>query len=79
MGPPIIKLGPMISQGTNGLIKIISADNIYTIDVPIKYMRSVVNDIYLNSQMNLNPFDTKATFRIITPTIDSSLIPRLND
>ena len=73
MGPPIIKLGPMIQQGTNGIIKIIVSDNIYTIDVPIKYMRPVVNDIYLNSQTNLNPFDPKVTFRIITPTIDSSL------
>ena len=72
-GPPIIKYSPMINQGVGGLIKIISANSIYTINVPIRYMRSVVNDIYLNSQVNLSPLEPKVMFRIITPTIDSSL------
>jgi len=72
-GPPIIKYSPMINQGVGGLIKIISANSIYTINVPIRYMRAVVNDIYLNSQVNLSPLAPKVMFRIITPTIDSSL------
>ncbi|MCJ7636059.1 MAG: hypothetical protein MUO21_01065 [Nitrososphaeraceae archaeon] len=72
-GPPIIKMSPMVNFGVNGIVKIISANTIYTINVPARYMRSVVNDIYLNSQIDLDPLQPKITFRIITPTIDSSL------
>lgn len=72
-GPPIVKLTPMISSGIGGTIKIISPLTTYTINVPARFMRSVVNDIYLNSQVNLSPLDQKITFRIITPSMDSSL------
>ncbi|ARF09720.1 hypothetical protein Indivirus_2_99 [Indivirus ILV1] len=72
-GPPIIKLSPMINAGVNGIVKIISQNSVYTINVPPRLMRSVVNDIYLNSQVDLDPLETKITFRIITPTIDSSV------
>lgn len=71
--PPIVKLSPMINAGIGGTVKIISPTTTYSINVPAMNMRSVVNDIYLNSQTNLNPLEQKITFRIITPTIDSSL------
>ncbi len=72
-GPPIIKLAPMINMGVNGIVKIIGPNAVYTINVPPTLMRSVVNDIYLNSQVDLDPLQPKFTFRIITPTIDSSI------
>ena len=72
-GPPIIKASPMIAQNVPGLIKIISGNHIFTINVPIRYMRNVVNDIYFNANEKLDPTVTKVTFRIITPTIDSSI------
>lgn len=72
-GPPIIKLSPFMNQGMNGTVKIISDNGIFTLNVPFQNLRSVVNYIYMNAQSNLDPTKPRVTFRIITPTIDSSI------
>ena len=71
LGPPIVKLTPMINQNVGGTIKIIGDNFIFNLVIPIKYMRNVVNDIYLMANDNIT--DPKITFRIITPTLDSSV------
>ena len=76
-GPPIIKLSPFMNQGMNqgmaGTIKIISDTNVFTLNVPFRNLRNVVNYIYLNAQTNLDQTKPKVTFRIITPVNDSSV------
>lgn len=72
-GPPIIKLSPFVNNGANATVQIISDSNIFTIVVPYRYIRNVVNDIYLNST-NVDRTKPQVTFRILTPTIDSSLV-----
>ena len=78
-GPPIIKLSPfmnqgmVMNQGMAGTIKIISDTNVFTLNVPFGNLRNVVNYIYLNAQTNIDQTKPKVTFRIITPTIDSSV------
>lgn len=71
LGPPIVKLTPMINQNVNGTIKIIGDNFAFNLVIPIKNMRNVVNDIYLMTNNNIS--DPKITFRIITPTLDSSV------
>jgi hypothetical protein len=72
-GPPIIKLSPLISQNIPGTIKIISDTNVFTLNVPYQNLRQVVNYIYLNANDKIDQTKPKITFRIITPTIDSSI------
>ena len=104
LGPPLIKLSPLVNQGTPATIKIISDDYVFNINVPFRDIRNVINDIYLNAQTSLTPIcssgvsgssgasgasgppeskcssispninkPNQITFRIITPTIDSSI------
>lgn len=77
-GPPIIKMSPLINQGMMGTVKIISDNNVFTLNIPFSNLRNVVNYIYLNAQTNLDPTQPKVTFRIITPTIDSSISTTFN-
>lgn len=72
-GPPIIKLTPMINQNVPGTIKIIGDNYIFTLNIPYRYLRNVINDIYYNAHTNIDKTKPMITFRIITPTIDSSV------
>lgn len=72
-GPPIIKMSPMVSQNVPGTIQIISQDNIFTLNVPFKYIRDVTNYIWLNAQGNLDQTKPKVTFRVITPVLNTSV------
>ncbi|QKF93622.1 hypothetical protein QKU48_gp0164 [Fadolivirus algeromassiliense] len=65
-GPPIIKMGPIMAAGGNVSIHIISNVNIFTIIVPFRYVRKVLNDIYLNSVVN-DTTKPKITFRVVAP------------
>ena len=77
-GPPIIKMSPLLTQGMAGTVKIISDNNVFTLNVPFGNLRNVVNYIYLNAQTGLDTTQPKVTFRIITPTIDSSVSTTFN-
>lgn len=70
---PIIKLGPMISQNIPGTVKIISENNIFTLNIPINNMRQVTDYIYTHAFNNIDPTKPKVTFRIITPTLDTQI------
>jgi len=74
-GPPIIKLSPLMGQNIPGRIQIISDDDVtFTLNVPLPYIRAVVNYIYMNAQVALDPTKPKMRFRIIIPpTIDSTI------
>lgn len=72
-GPPIIKLTPMIKQNVPGIIKIITHDNkTFTLNIPYNMIRNVINEIYLR-KVSLDTSKPKVTFRIITPTLDTSV------
>ena len=73
-GPPIIKLTPMMNSGLPATINIISDTSTFTMSVPYRHLRSVVNEIYLNSRTGLDATKPEITFRIITPTNDLSLM-----
>jgi len=73
LGPPIIKTTPMIAQNVPGIVKIVSGSNVFNVNVPIRHIRDVVNDIYFNANTGIDPLSPKVMFRIITPTIDSSI------
>ena len=66
------------SNGMYGTVKIMSDNNIFTLNVPINNLRNVVNYIYMNAQGNLDLTQPRVTFRIITPTIDSSISTTFN-
>ncbi len=77
-GPPIIKMSPMVSQNVPGTIKIISDSNIFTLNVPFRYIRDVTSYIWLNAQDNLDSTQPKVTFRVITPVLDTSITSTFN-
>lgn len=74
---PIIKVSQLQNQGIPATIQIISANNIFTINVPFDKLRDVVNYIYLNINnnvpTNINPNQPQVSFRIITPTLDTTI------
>ena len=46
LGPPIYKLGRLAEEGKKAKIEIKSSSKTYTIEVPLKHLRSVVDYIY---------------------------------
>jgi hypothetical protein len=73
IGPPIIKLSPMINQNASGEIRIILGNNTFTMTVPYNNIRDVVNEIYMSVNTGLDATKPKITFRIVTPSLDSSI------
>lgn len=73
LGAPIIKMSPLLRQGTPATIKIISpSGSTYNLRIPLKYIRNITDDIYYN-EVTDNNMANLMTFRIITPTIDSNV------
>lgn len=72
-GSPIIKYTPTLNPTAPARIKIISNNYEFTIWVPMGNIRNVVDDIYFNLTKNEDKTKPQIIFRIITPTIDSSV------
>lgn len=73
LGAPIIKYSPTINPYAIAKIKILSNNSEFTILVPMSQIRNVVDDIYLNIKKSENNTKPQINFRIITPTIDSTI------
>lgn len=71
VGASTCSSGITINKNLPITIKIISEKGEFTIYAPLKYMRSIIDDIYAMANPNNINIADKTTFRIITPSIDA--------
>jgi len=71
-GPPIIKSSSMYNYyNENGIIKIENNNNTFILTVPFRYMRNIINDIYININDISNV--PKISFNVTSPIYSSTI------
>ena len=69
---PIIKYGSLV-QGNPVSIKLIYANNVFSIIIPYAYYRIIIEDIYSKAYKNIDSTDQKIRVQIVSPSLNTTI------